>query len=113
MEVVARLDDVPGKFQHGLTGTTGRATDPRHAVSTVGSRHGRFGGHGIVAAQAHLPFPVVTLGHGDEIGIGILALGDRGLHLLAGFRGKLQGLFGLEQGVLEQIVEPRVGTLED
>ena len=75
--------------------------------------HRILGGHGIVAADAHLHLPVVALGQRDEIRVRILALGDLGLHLLAGLGGELHGLLGLEQRVLEQVVEPGIGALQD
>ena len=73
-----------------------------------------FRGHRIVATDPHLNLPVIALGQGDQVGIGILALGNLCLHLLTpGLGGQLHGLLGLEQGVLEHVVKPGIGTLQN
>ena len=96
-----------------MTRTTGLATDPRDTVVAIGCLDRVLCGHGVVAADPHLEFPVVALGQGDEIGIGILTLGDLSFHLLARLGGELHCLFGLKQRILEHVVEPGVGPLQN
>ena len=98
IDVVTGLDDVAGELEQGLPRPARLAADPGHAIVTVRGFDRILGGHRVVAADAHLQFPVIALGERDQIGIGILALGDLGLHLLAGLGGQLHGLLGLAAG---------------
>jgi len=113
IDVVPGLDDVAGKFQHRLSGAPGLPADPGHAIVPVSGLDGVLGGYRIITTNAHLELPVIAFGQRDEIGIGILALGDLGLHLLTGLGRQLHGLLGLQQRILEHVVEARIGALQD
>ena len=103
----------PVNSSTGCPDSSGLPADPGHTVVAIAALDGRLRGHRIIAADTHLQLPVVALGERDQIGVGVLALGDLGLHLLAGLGGQLHGLLGLQQGVLEEIIEPGIGALQD